>query len=104
MKENISFEKALKALKSGRRVARKGWNGKDMFVYMARGCIARSSYIPEISRLPKSVLKFLEKRNGEIPVLPHLCMWTVRGESLTGWSATQTDMLMEDWYILNENS
>ena len=101
MKENLNFEKALKALKSGRRVARKGWNGNDAFVYLQAGCVLTKTFIPGISTLPKSVQKFLEERDSDVPCLPHLCMWTVRGELLIGWSATQTDMLMEDWYVLD---
>ncbi|MNF94579.1 hypothetical protein D3C84_772930 [compost metagenome] len=33
----MSFGLAIEALKLGRRVARAGWNGKGMFLYLIRG-------------------------------------------------------------------
>ena len=33
MNENLNFGDAIKALKEGKKVARKGWNGKNMYVY-----------------------------------------------------------------------
>ena len=33
----MNFGKAIKALKEGKRVARSGWNGKEMYLYLADG-------------------------------------------------------------------
>ena len=33
----MDFGEAIKALKEGKRVARTGWNGKGMFLYLING-------------------------------------------------------------------
>ena len=35
--EPMDFGQALEELKQGRRVARKGWNGKGMFLFLVPG-------------------------------------------------------------------
>ena len=35
MKEIMTFGGALEALKAGKKVARTGWNGKGMYLYLA---------------------------------------------------------------------
>ncbi len=34
MPEKISYSKALELMKAGAKVAREGWNGKGMFVFL----------------------------------------------------------------------
>ena len=34
MTENQNFGQAIEALKQGKRVARQGWNGKGMFLFL----------------------------------------------------------------------
>jgi hypothetical protein len=35
--------------------------------------------------------------------LPYIAMWTADKKWLPGWLASQTDMLAEDWMILEED-
>lgn len=35
--EKMTFGDALEALKAGKKVARTGWNGKGMYLYLADG-------------------------------------------------------------------
>lgn len=39
MEPTCSFSTALGLLKDGRRVARQGWNGKHMFIFLVPGSI-----------------------------------------------------------------
>lgn len=49
------------------------------------------------------MLKGLAEANGgEIEALGTICMFTAQGQILTGWLASQTDMLSEDWEIVTE--
>ena len=38
----MNFEKALECIKEGNKIYRKGWNGKDMFLYY----VPAASYAP----------------------------------------------------------
>ena len=37
--ENLNFGDAIKALKEGKKVARHGWNGKGMFLWLKESII-----------------------------------------------------------------
>ena len=48
-----------------------------------------------------AALKEIVRNNGgEMVALGTICMKTADDKILTGWLASQTDMLSEDWYIL----
>lgn len=93
--EGMTFGLALEALKKGFRLARKGWNGKDAFIYLTKGSeVPYSKLKDETQRAlithPESVVKI----NG------HIDMRAADGTVVCGWLASQTDMLSEDWYIV----
>lgn len=113
MNQNINFGLAIEALKGGKRVARKGWNGKGMFVFMRPSDELTVDFIVnKVKSLPDSVKDFYNKvyvENGkEIPQSEvkikfnaYLCMYASDGSIINGWLASQTDMLAEDWEILD---
>ena len=98
--ENLTFGAALELLKSGKKVARKGWNGKGMFVVL----------MPPLNLPPFNTQEPGPKVNdrtakfiGEDTSLfcqPYLAMWTAQSQWQPGWLASQADMLSEDWVIL----
>lgn len=85
-----NFGQALEALKSGQKVARSGWNGKGMFLFLQKG-------YPAGVPANKNTAEALGCPEGAIvKVLPYIAMSTVDG-SLVPWLASQTDVLAEDW-------
>ena len=97
----MDFGKVIKALKAGKKVTRKGWNGKGMFLWLKPGAEIKSEWCKD------PVLKKLaEENSGTITGLPTICMFTHdstgRKAILTGWLASQSDMLLEDWEVLPE--
>ena len=88
----MSFGQALEHLKAGSRVARQGWNGKNMWIALIPGVV-----IPEkgVTGIAKQLVP-----TGDLTVLSHIVMWTANGEWLPGWLASQTDMLASDWLVL----
>ena len=93
----LSFSKALEALKEGKRVARKGWNGKDMFLYLTEGSI-----VP-FDQLIGNCAKHITKEStgcDDACICEHIDMKAADGSIVVGWLASQTDMLSNDWYIV----
>jgi hypothetical protein len=72
---NMNFGEALAELKAGGKVARRGWNGKGMWLEMQR---------------PDTFSKM---------TLPYVFMKTVDDQRVP-WLASQTDMLAEDWGVV----
>lgn len=100
-KSNLSFGKAIEAAKEGKTIARSGWNGKGMFVYVNKGnfSLSEGEEIPEYIEGLSSHL-FEKGPEGTVTRLPNLNMKSATGSTVTGWLASQTDILAEDWMIL----
>lgn len=103
MINNLDFEAAIKALKNGKKVARSGWNGKGMYLWLKPSTIIKSEWCRD--EFLKSIA---DSNGGEILALGTICMYTHdstgRKAILTGWLASQSDMLSEDWYIIENNA
>lgn len=90
MSDTFDFGHALSLLKQGKAVARKGWNGKGMFLM----------YLP-CSKVPGNMMRNeLAKKfygNDTVNICGHIDMKAADGSYTVGWLASQTDMLAEDW-------
>ena len=85
--EDMAFGDALEAMKQGKSVARKGWNGKNQYVELA-SCISYKGNAGEIvnchhNNIGNKALAFIGTSGVQM-----------------GWLASQADMLAEDWYIV----
>lgn len=91
----MDFGKAIKALKEGKKVARTGWNGKGMFLWLKPAGVVNSEWCKD------PVLKSIADGNGgQIEALGTICMFTAQKTIVSGWVASQADMLSEDWVIV----
>ena len=86
----MDFGAALQALKNGQKVAREGWNGKGMFLFLVPGSVFKVNRAPLLGIYPEGT---------EITYRPHIDMKTVDGE-IVPWVASQTDLLADDWCIV----
>ena len=98
MTENLNFGQAIEALKQGQRVARQGWNGKGMFLFLlpAGTVPTKAIYDPALRAVIES-----EVGGETFEALGSIRMFTADKKILTGWLASQTDILSEDWQILD---
>lgn len=98
----ITFGEAIESLKDGKCVARNGWNGKGMFIYLNKGSINKDPECDlEFTEIEGIKVKLFEHGDiGTVTRLPNLNMKSATGSTVTGWLASQTDILAEDWVIL----
>ncbi len=108
----MNFGEALEAVKQGKLIAREGWNGKGMFVFQRPADEITPKVIQNIKSLPDSVKQFVANKYGDethyasgneikVKFTPFLCMYAADGSVVNGWLASQTDMLAEDWSVLD---
>ena len=90
--EKHDFGWAIKQLKEGKKVARNGWNGKGMFLWLKPGTTIKAEWCKD-----PALKTIIENNGGEMEGLGTVCMKTADNKILTGWLASQTDMLSEDW-------
>lgn len=101
---NMNFGQALAALKEGKAVARSGWNGKGMRIWINKGSHPADHPVPIDGQLLEGIdFRLFEKGdNGTIRRLPNINMRAATGSNVIGWLASQTDLLAEDWQIADE--
>jgi len=85
-----NFSWALTMLKDGYKITRKGWNGADMFLFLVNG----STF--EVNRPP---LNEIYPEGTKVNYHAHIDMKTADG-TIVPWVASQTDLLAEDWDIV----
>jgi len=85
----MDFGKAIQLMKEGKRVQREGWNGKNQYIELATNISYKNA-------------------KGEIVNVNHdaignkaIAFVGTSGVQL-GWLASQTDMLANDWKIVEE--
>jgi hypothetical protein len=93
----LTFGQALEALKMGSKIARAGWNGKDMWLSLS--CNGTREVYADQFWSPHNE-KFAEGNGGTATVLPCITMKTADNKILMGWLASQTDLLSDDWCIV----
>lgn len=85
--EGMPFGSAIELMKSGFRVARKGWNGKNQYIELA----SNISYVNTAN----------EVVNSEHAAIGNKAIAFVGTSGVQmGWLASQADMLAEDWNIV----
>ena len=83
----MEFGEAIKQLKLGKKLARKGWNGKGMFIELATSI----SYVNSRN----------EVVNCEHDAIGNKSIAFVGTSGVQmGWLASQADMLAEDWIVV----
>ena len=87
--DGVSFGHAIELMKKGRCVARKGWNGKGMFLFLATN-------IAFDSKTELEYCDFLDNDH----IMPSIVMKTADDHFCVGWLASQADMLAMDWYVV----
>lgn len=90
--DGMTFGLALEALKKGQKVARAGWNGKNMFLYY----VPANEYPAQRNVLQTMVGVF---ENDMVPYGAYIAMKTAQN-NVVPWLASQTDMLANDWSIV----
>jgi len=92
----MNFGKALDLLKEGKKVARKGWNGKNMFLYLTAGSIVPVVNLKKETASHLYAEKMLET-DKMIEIKSHIDMKAADDSITIGWAPSQVDMLAEDW-------
>lgn len=83
----MKYGDAIEALKAGNKVSRKGWNGKGMYLVLAKDITFTSN-------------ADLSNKDAGGPVNDSVAMRTADGSWCVGWLSSQADMLSEDWTIV----
>ena len=91
--DGMNFGLAIEAAKMGKRIARRGWNGKNMSV-------AYQKDYPDGIPCNENTARAWGMKVGELfRCRPYLQLRCADG-SFQMWVASQSDILADDWYIV----
>ena len=83
----INFGLAIEAAKQGKKISRRGWNGRGQYVELATSISYKNAgheiINPEHEAIGNAALAFVGTSGVQL-----------------GWLASQADMLADDWYIV----
>lgn len=85
--QTFTFGEAISNLKRGKKVARKGWNGKNQYIELAE----RVAYINAEGEIINE---------GHADIGNQVIAFVGTSGVQLGWLASQADMLAEDWKIV----
>jgi len=89
--KGLPFSVILEMVKNnGSRAARKGWNGKGMFIFLVPGSTFEVNREPLLSILGEGT---------KVDYHGHIDMKTANGQ-IVPWLASQTDLLANDWTLV----
>ena len=88
--DGLTFGDALELLKAGKKVARAGWNGKGMFLFLVPGSNFKVNRPPLLGIYPEGT---------EINYRPHIDLKGADG-SISTWAPSGSDALAEDWAVV----
>ena len=86
----MNIGQAVEAMKQGQRVAREGWNGKNMYLFLVPGSVFKVNREPLLSMLGEGT---------EVQYHAHVDMKTAQGY-VVPWLCSQADLLSNDWQIV----
>lgn len=92
LRPSMTFGDALSRLKLGQKLAREGWNGKGMFVYL----VPAASYPASRNEKGTMVGVFV---GDLVPYRDYIAMKTAQ-DDVVPWVASQTDLLADDWMVV----
>ena len=85
----FNFSVALEAIRDGKLVQRKGWNGKGMFVFLVPGSTFAVNRAPLMGIFPEGT---------QVSYLPHIDIKSADGK-VGPWVPSQADIMAEDWML-----
>lgn len=93
----MTFGEALEELKRGGKVARKSWNGKGMFLFLSPGNEIMTGQL----RADVAEYYYQSAEQTMVKFSPRIDMKAADNTIVIGWLASQTDMLADDWEIVD---
>lgn len=98
--EGMTFGLAIEAMKKGKLVARKGWNGKGMFVCKQVPAEIYCNIIPKMSSLPERAKGILFDRDKSIFYKNQMII-VKPDNTIDSWVASSSDTFADDWMIVD---
>jgi hypothetical protein len=100
---NVSFSKAVEALKEGKLIARPQHLKNGAFIFMQVASNVPANVVPKMQSVPQAAKDVFAKRDAELFYDNQLALATPLANhsfTIVGYSPSPTDTLANDWQII----
>lgn len=91
--QELTFGQAIEAAKQGKKIARKGWDGKSMYLVIMPG-YPEGIEVNEVTRKAHNL-----PEGTKLIYRPYWQLYTAQ-KDVAMWSPSGSDSLAEDWIII----
>lgn len=98
--DEMDFGNAIKALKFGKAIRRKGWNGKGLFVVKQVPAHIGSDIIPKMQSLPQSAKDLILAGKGFVNYASQCLIYNENNGRADSWVPSISDVFAEDWEVV----
>lgn len=98
--DSMNFGDAIKILKQGGAIRRKGWNGKGLVVFKQVPAHIDSDIIPKMQSLPQSAKDLIMGSKGFIDYTSQCLIYNENTGRSDSWVPSISDVFAEDWEIV----
>lgn len=93
--DGMTFGLAVEAMKMGKKVARKGWNGANMFAVLSPG----KEKLEAENFFNSNLKDYAHSIGGVMDVRPSFMLKTAQ-DDVAYWAPSGSDCLAEDWIVV----
>jgi hypothetical protein len=97
--KEMTFGQAIECLKQGNLVARKGWNGKEMFIFKQIPALIDLPIIPKMQSVPDAAKQRMMDRSQRLNYR-NQCVIVDAVGNVDNWNPSISDCFAEDWMIV----
>ena len=97
MQKTFDFGEAIRLLKEGKCVARKGWNKAGLFVCKQVPAMIGEEVIPRMQSLPYAAKELILRGTGFVSYENQCLIYDTGTGVANSWVPSSSDMFAEDW-------
>lgn len=98
----MNFGNAIEALKQGNVIRRRGWNGKNIYVFKQVPAHIDGEIVPKMQSLPVSAKNLILSTKGSIDYTNQCLIYNKETGRADSWVPSISDVFAEDWEIVSE--
>lgn len=99
--DTMNFGDTIEALKRGRAVRRKGWNGKNLFVFKLEPLHIDPAIVAKMRTIPHLVKNVIAKGDRHIDYENRCIIYNKNTGQADSWAPSISDMFAEDWEVVD---
>lgn len=97
---NLTFDEVYKFLMDFQVIRRKGWNGKNIYVFRQVPAEITEDIIPKMTSLPDAAKGLILNTAKKISYTSQMLIYNTKTGRADSWVPSSSDIMANDWEVL----